>query len=585
MKNKIIKLLSIILCLILCTGAVACGGGGNSNVTEIEFVVGGGGIGRAYADNAARRFEQAFADAVYAEGKQGVKVNVSTEFPVKIDNALTSPYDVYVFGSSSIDSTAKRGYLMNINDAVTDKSEMINGIATSIEDKMREDSRVAVQSNGNYYAVPYFSYSPGISYDIDCFERFGFYLASDTSSAVLFSSTLLNEDYYFVSDNKNDNVNAIINNKSNGPDAEPNTYDDGLPSSMEELVALCEYMKYRGVYPFLVSGMYPNMANFMLQAFMCALQGYERAQSMYTLNGKMEVVTGFSDEDLFVGTGIKKPITQIVDMTESSGYYSTWAVEKYYAEAFMELCFNQDWWHSDSVIETVSQRDVMSRMIFNGYAQNTKTQQVGMLVEASFWYNEAEIGNYPQDFDLLYNSEMQDVERKIAFMPLPTKFWTDDVSDNKQNFIEMDSSFLGISARISGNAEKVAACKDFIKFLSTDAELNYFTQEVGIRASLDYKVTDDVINSFDYYYYKSLEQVISNSNIIYFYADNDVFRTRPALFTAGYFDGRWKVGTAELFTYLFNSNETNNQTAQTAFNKQKKSKGDWSQYYSGTVTE
>ncbi len=586
MKQKIIKLLSIALCLILSLSAVACGGGGSSNKTKIEFVVNGGGIGRAYADNAAERFEQLFATKSYADGKTGVEVNVSTEFPVKIDTALTSAYDVYVFGAESIDAMKQRGYLLNINDAITEKSETINGVATSIEDKMSEDSRKAVKSDGEYYAAPFFSYSPGISYDIDCFDRFGFYLADEPYSGKEFYSDLLEENYYFVDIDDIDNVvNGVITNKSKGPDNEPNTYDDGLPSSMEELVALCEYMKEsEGVYPFLVSGMYPNMANFMLQALTAAMQGYEKAKTMYSLDGELDVVTGFSTtEELYAGTGIMKPITTTKSIAESSGYYITSAVEKYYAEAFMELCFLEDWWHPDSKADTVSQRAVMSRMIFNGYENNTKNQQVGMLVEASFWYNEAEIGNYPQDFDILYNSDMQNVERKISFMPLPTKYYTADESDNIQTFLEQDVCYLGISARIKNDAEKVAACKDFIKFLLSDAELNAFTQEVGIRCSLNYEVSQEVKDSFDYYYYGALEEVMSNSRIVNFFAENNTFKTRPALFNNGYFDTRWKVSNNELFTYFLNAG--NNDNAMNAFNGQMISKDNWSSYYSGTVTD
>ncbi len=583
--KKFKKLLSLALCFVLSlsvmVGVIGCGGG-SSNVTEIQFVVNGGGLGRAFADNAAERFEQLFAEESYAEGKKGVDVVVSTEFPVKIDTALTSAYDVYVFGADSIDSMAKRGYLLNINDAVTEKQETRNGVKISIEDKMTADSRLATKSDGQYYAAPYFSYSPGLSYDIDCFDRFGFYLADNQGDGIAFSSELLGEDYYFVSDNKGEDSSVVITNKSKGPDATPNTYDDGLPSSMEEMVALCEYMKSKGVYPFLVSGMYPNMANFMLQALTAAMQGYERAKTMYTLDGQIEVVTGFSTtEELYIGTGIMKPITEPKTMTEANGYYTSWAVEKYYAEAFMDLCFKKDWWHGDSKTDTVSQRAVMSRMIFNGYENNTKNQQVGMLVEASFWYNEAEIGNYPQDFDILYNSDMQDVERKISFMPLPTKYYTADESDNKQTFLEQDVAVLGISARIKDDAEKVAACKDFIQFLLSDAELNEFTKEVGIRCNLDYKVSDEVKNSFDYYYYKSLEEIMADSRIVNFFADNNTFKTRPALFKNGYFDTRWMVGTSELFTYLKNANDG----IQSAFNGQKISKQNWSSYYSGTVTD
>ena len=59
----------------------------------------------------------------------------------------------------------------------------------------------------------------------------------------------------------------------------------------------------------------------------------EGARNNYDFNGQSEIVTGYTEESLFGLADVKVPETQVVDITEENGYYTTWEVEKYYAEA------------------------------------------------------------------------------------------------------------------------------------------------------------------------------------------------------------------------------------------------------------
>ena len=88
MKNKMLtKLLAIILGVILTFGIVGCnretiidgeGGGDESETTVIQVMNFGGGVGRAWLDKAAKRFEILKTNESYETDKQGVTVNVDS---------------------------------------------------------------------------------------------------------------------------------------------------------------------------------------------------------------------------------------------------------------------------------------------------------------------------------------------------------------------------------------------------------------------------------------------------------------------------------------------------------------------------
>ncbi len=570
------KLLSILMCAILCATAcssfVACDPEKEDygDKTVVELVIGAGGLGRAYADNAVARFEEKVKGVSYEEGKTGVKIKVTTDgYGGQLDSQESNGYHIYVTQSEemNIQSRALKKQITDINDVVTEKFENVNGELVSIEDKMskvlQEQLKGGVELDGTrkYYAVPLHTYSPGITLDENSANRNGFFFHIDQTENALdnggvkFTSELLNKDFYFVEGTGGEGGEAP-DNKSLGPDLEADTQDDGLPRSMNELVAYCEYIKSTDRFPFLCSGMYSNMHFFMIQGLVNSLLGFNHARAFFDFKAEdFEVVTGFSNEQLWPGLktiedgrykdySILKPITTKIDITPETGYYTTWSSAMYYAEAFTDLAYKLDWFAPASKLNTHDQRQAMSDFYLSGFDANV-TESL-MLIEMDFWPNESKLSYIPEDYNDLYNHDNH-IPRQHLWMSLPTVFYSDgepgaeegQEEKTRQTVQEATTSVYVISKMTERFPGVLQACKDFLKFVSTNEEGDYHTLEVGLKKPYEYNVSDETFKSIPYFFGKLAELKETNQDLVYEYSTSEIYSKAPELNSAGYWGDRW----------------------------------------------
>ena len=105
-----------------------------------------------------------------------------------------------------------------------------------------------------------------------------------------------------------------------------------------------DYLKFRGVQPIALSGQYNRYLDYLVSGLWASLAGVDIMNAAYCnyLPGgtPATVVTGFGSEDLFYsGSGIKKPITEDILLTDDNGYLVYETVERYYALAIFEILF------------------------------------------------------------------------------------------------------------------------------------------------------------------------------------------------------------------------------------------------------
>jgi len=112
-----------------------------------------------------------------------------------------------------------------------------------------------------------------------------------------------------------------------GPTANTVRPDDGLPSSLEELLVLCDKMTSNSgskkVNPFTLSSESTVYSFFLLDTLWASLAGADAMKNIYCdwNDAQVELVTGYTNEDLFyAGSGIKKPTTEFVTLNDENGY-------------------------------------------------------------------------------------------------------------------------------------------------------------------------------------------------------------------------------------------------------------------------
>lgn len=520
------KFLSAFLCVLLmgvfCVGA-ACTPKRNDNessrpenldkLTVIKVQNFPGGIGSKWLNNAAKRFEAQYKEHSFEEGKKGVYIDV---YPSAPDSSTlnTSAYHI-VFDErySNVYSLAETNMILDLNDLMTDKSSD----GKSIEERINPANLESLKGpDGKYYALPHYEWFPGLTYDKDSFDKNKWYIAKDSSNG----KELTNQygTVYLVKD--------LSADKSCGPDGVYGTEDDGLPSSLQEMLVLCgQIKKVTGIGPFTMSGAYLYYSNYLAEGLWAALAGSEELRAVYDLQGDVDVVTGFTDEDLFKGvSGIKKPVVTKTTINDSNGRLAFQSAARYYALAFIEALYKEGFF-SDEVKGSESHTAAQKSFINGGIDSSMPDR--AFLIEGSYWYNESVDADNFSEYYAMTGKET----REVRYMSLPTKLeGSATVSSSgvrKQSLIDNGIAYAYINARYKNNTELIEACKEFLKFLYTDSELKEFTALTGVTRPLDYSLSKDQYNGLSSYQQKVYEMSRS-SDILYFGSKNQVFKANQS---------------------------------------------------------
>ena len=565
-----------------------CGCGGNANVptdkTVIEVMNSAGGVGSAWLEEAAKRFEEKVKDVSYEDGKTGVYVKISSAMSPSVAALGTSAYNMYFRENfDSLTSLIQKGDFLDITDIVTEtETETRDGKAISIKDKIPEYKYKSLQgSDGKFYALPHYTYYPGLSYDIEVFDQYNLYFAADGET---------NSEYYdgkYAPENKYKFVTSSTAKRTCGPDGIVGTDDDGLPSSLEQFIVLCDRMKNSGIEPIALSGAYINYSNYLMSGLWTALSGYDEIRTCFTFDGEAEVVDGMTDEDLFCGIDyIKKPNLKKVKVTEKTGWL-TWDMSaRYYSAALLEVIEKEGFFHTSSYNSNVTHTDIQNIFITG----NDASKPVGMLIDGSYWYNESlDAGNFDK-FHRLYDKTRAlkglPVEKQIGWMALPTSL---DVMTTEGNgepvpIVDTASAYAFINANIEkmGKTGLVNACKDFLRHCYTDVELSAFTARTGCHRGLDYDVTESDYNNMNTYYKQLWNTRNKDKGVVYCDADNPTFLAGRGTFrfTLWHPALHPKVGTTQYNNYL-GAIRKSNSTALEIFNLTRIGEDGWATFYKG----
>ena len=554
------KFLSMVMCLFIALTPVmmiGCGGGtgeesevsipeADAGKTNVYVEVKSGGTGYKWLVDAGTRFSSLKENEVYEPGTQGVVIIPKTSDNPSINNAESSNSAIIdVMGQANIASAAREGRILPIDDVLTTVNDTRDGAPISPLEKIPETQRSRYIYNGSYYAGPSCEYYPVVSYDRNLFDERHFYLARPEAHSnldlTLFESGILGQDFYFLSDSTGNDENL----KSCGPDGEYGTDDDGLPSSLFEYIALCEYIKSFGFYPLNFTGSYAYYSNFLMSALYTSLQGYEGARNNYDFDGQSEVVVGYTEETLFGLDNVYVPVTEVVDITEANGYLTTHEVEKYYAEAFMQLCINEGWF---ATIKE-DQKAAMNRFVVGS------NDTIAMHIDGSYWYNEATDANCFEDWKILNGSLTGFEERDVRIMSLPVNI-SEPVAAGEgeaQALLDMNYGIFVINSNIKDNEGLLRAAKEFLAFLYTDAELSAYTASTSILRSMDYSLSSKDADRISIYGEKLLSAVSSGrSKIVYFASNSAKFNSSPATFQQSWTNAAFSVnGIPCLYQALF----------------------------------
>lgn len=489
MKRNKTKFLALGLAAVLSVGVAAGCGNGNigkdedtSKITQISFRQWGGTASSTdWLQQAADRFAAEKANEPYESGKKGVKVEISTNKDSDYTSSIPD-YDILMDeNSANIYDMQTRGYLADIDD-------LVKGLQSKIEPQLLPKLKGA---DGKYYGLPHYSYDVSISYNVDLFKTENLYIAAPGEESVVnYKSSLL--------PGSSAGVNFVFNEntkKSCGPNGIPNDYDDGLPSSLEEFIVLCDYIKNKKqINPFSISDINggANYAFMLIESLWAGMVGTDamKATTCNFTDAEVEVVKegALSYDGTLLNTGIKMPQTETVVLSDDNGYRMYDMSARYYALSFLELAKNKGWFKNQQMTNTKAQEF----FVLGNYNANDN-DRCAMLVDSTFWYGESVSGGTLTKYKSLSGGK----EANVSMMPMPVQLTGQVTEGNGKKPTVIDTSAtVFVNKRVEKNEGLFRAVKEFIEFLYSDAELKAFTETSKLTMNLKYDYDKSSLGNF-----------------------------------------------------------------------------------------
>lgn len=489
MKRNKTKFLALGMAAVLSVGVAAGCGNGNigkdedsSKITQISFRQWGGTASSTdWLQQAADRFAAEKANEPYESGKKGVKVEISTNKDSDYTSSIPD-YDILMDeNEANIYDMQTRGYLADIDD-------LVKGLQSKIEPQLLPKFKGA---DGKYYGLPHYSYDVSISYNVDLFKTENLYIAAPGEESVVnYKSSLLPASSAGVNFVFNENTK-----KSCGPNGIPNDYDDGLPSSLEEFIVLCDYIKNKKqINPFSISDITggANYAFMLIESLWAGMVGTDamKATTCNFTDAEVEVVKegALSYDGTLLNTGIKMPQTETVVLSDDNGYRMYDMSARYYALSFLELAKNKGWFKNQQMTNTKAQEF----FVLGNYNANDN-DRCAMLVDSTFWYGEAVSGGTLTKYKSLSGGK----EANVSMMPMPVQLTGQVTEGNGKKPTVIDTSAtVFVNKRVEKNEGLFRAVKEFIEFLYSDAELKAFTETSKLTMNLKYDYDKSSLGNF-----------------------------------------------------------------------------------------
>ncbi|MDY5819854.1 MAG: hypothetical protein SPJ70_00865 [Candidatus Borkfalkiaceae bacterium] len=521
MKRNKTKFLALGLAAVLSVGVAAGCGNGNigkdedsSKITQISFRQWGGTASSTdWLQQAADRFAAEKANEPYESGKKGVKVEISTNKDSDYTSSIPD-YDILMDeNSANIYDMQTRGYLADIDD-------LVKGLQSKIEPQLLPKLKGA---DGKYHGLPHYSYDVSISYNVDLFKTENLYIAAPGEESVVnYKSSLL--------PGSSAGVNFVFNEntkKSCGPNGIPNDYDDGLPSSLEEFIVLCDYIRIKKNFnPFAISDITggANYAFMLIESLWAGMVGTDamKATTCNFTDAEVEVVKegALSYDGTLLNTGIKMPQTETVVLSDDNGYRMYDMSARYYALSFLELAKNKGWFKNQQMTNTKAQEF----FVLGNYNANDN-DRCAMLVDSTFWYGEAVSGGTLTKYKSLSGGK----EANVSMMPMPVQLTGQVTEGNGKKPTVIDTSAtVFVNKRVEKNEGLFRAVKEFIEFLYSDAELKAFTETSKLTMNLKYDYDKSSLGNF---YAGVLEIEKAAGDKVYAASDNIKFSKNRSSFS------------------------------------------------------
>ena len=559
--KKISKLLSLTMaaCMTVAAGT-SCRGRKPGTVldgTKVQLLIGNfnGGYGRVWLDKAVDRFTAKYADYVFENGKKGVQITVdsNSRYSGKIENTMSTwaqnvilAENINYYNLVDINDASSK-YLVDMSDVVNTpiNEDMITGKTdtsygsgdTSVGDIMNSHmkSYLDVDENGTFYGVPFYEATVGIVYDLDIFEKYGFYSAAagygDSEGFIQdVNGNWIGENGKVVGSAgamSYEEALAAGVKLGNGPDGVAGTYDDGCPATYDDFFKMCLRMNARDVYPLTWPGT-PEILRYLNYLAYNLWTDYEGSEQMginYSLSGNAKNLIKLDTYN--ADTGAYE--VEEVAITDANGYELQRQAGKYEAINFIKrIIADKRNYDEATCMGDIDQKTTERRYILSA-APDQKDR--AMLIDGSWWQSEAR--NMFDDMATDLNDDKYlAANRRYGMLPLPKANASKVGEESTLAF--NTATLIMINKKTTTDETTLKVAKEFVKFLHTHESLYEFNATTASARPFTYELSESELANLTSVAKQNYE-LHSATDFVFTYSKQPIVRMNPDRFScSGY---------------------------------------------------
>ena len=490
------KVLALALCAVSATSMFAACEGREEGVevdagkTQLYVKYYKGGLGAEWIEQTIADFEEKYANYSFEEGKTGVQIHKDFEKSnIQADLVPESPNHVFLLESMNYYEFYSKGVMYDLTSLV--KGYAATGPNTketgkTIEQKMNA-ARQAYYNMGagaqaDYKALPFYESSMSLIYNVDLFEKKGWYFAEGMTAEGMTEAE--QKDFVsvyplFIP------VGDTTTKKANGPDGVYGTADDGLPATYADFQALLTVITASGATPFISNGYSTDYLTSVATEFWATASGIDEASMNMSLSGSSKTILDLdANGNVQYDANGNVKVLENVDVTPANAYMLHAQKGKLDAIKLVKMLMEAGYYDS-SFSPSFSHRMAQKNFI-NGYENELCDSEIAMLVDGSWWNSEARTD---------YTTAEERATKRFANMPIPKP----DASQIGENTVRVSerSSLMFVNAYTPKNI--LPAALEFMSYLQSDEAMNTFSVNTDMLRAMNYEITEENLNKMTYY--------------------------------------------------------------------------------------
>lgn len=557
--KKIVNAIAVALSLVACGSTMsACQRetGVTIDTGKVQLLVGNfkGGYGKLWLNKAKERFEAKYENYDFGNGKKGVQVIIddNVRYAGAIETQITGYPQHVILGENlnyynltDINEKSSK-YVVDMTDVVTTpiNYDMITGKTDAdygagdetIEEIMNPSMReyLDIGGSGSYFGIPFYEATVGIVYDIDVFEKYGFYYAAEGYGDA--DGYVQDAEGNWIGENGKVLGNASSMSfaeakaagmkLSKGPDDQEGTYDDGTPATYVDFFALCERMSVRKVIPLTWPGSpeIQRYLNYLAYNLWTDYEGMDQMKLNFSLNGKATDLIDMGSYNVETG----EYATYEADITDANGYLLQQQAGKFEAINFIyKLVKNSSYYDSSTCLADTSQAEAERRFLLSALPDQ---QDRAMLIDGSWWQNEAR--DIFADMAVDYGEQYSAANRRFGLLPLPKA--NEEKVGQKAALAFNTATLILINKKTTTDETVMRIAKQFVKFLHTHESLYEFNEITGSARPYSYTLNEEESNGLNSVAKQNYE-LHSATDFVFTYSQTPIVRKTPERFScSGY---------------------------------------------------